>query len=350
MIAAAILVAHISALDGSASVTTAQNKVVAALRNEPLFMGDELATGATSRTELRFDPNVALRLDDRTQVRIVNLAYGRREVELLSGSISSAISRTDDGPQIDTPSVTLQANVAGLYRVRVDAAGTSVNVQRGTLFLSTPNGRQVLSPGEQVTITGSAAAPSLHYNSAPSPDAFDAYNAARDAALARSRSDDFGAYGTWVALSGYGKAWQPHEYIGWVPYRLGRWRWRSESGWTWIPRESWGWTPYHYGGWTYDTKYGWCWVPPNAKNASWLPSTAAFFAIIVAGRTQGVGWVPLAPGESYHSKLGEYRNANARGALTVDSAWRFYSGDFSHLSTLTAPPARVRLQSPSKAP
>jgi hypothetical protein len=339
VIASAILVAHIAALDGNASLDSARNRRTVAFRNAPIFQGDALVTGAGSRAEVRFDPNVAVRLDENAELRVVNLVYGRREVALLSGSLASAILRSDDGPQIDTPQATLQANVAGLYRVRVDAAGTTVDVRRGTLFVSTPNGREVLSPGEQVTITGTSAAPSLHYNSAPSPDAFDAYDAVRDAALARSQAGDLDAYGSWVQLKRYGRAWQPREYAGWAPYKLGRWLWRSESGWTWISRESWGWTPYHYGAWTDDAKYGWCWVPPRSRDTAWAPSTAAFFALVVRGRTQSIGWVPLAPGESSHSNLGGYRNATGRGGITLAAYGAFTSGDFSRLSS--PPLARI---------
>jgi hypothetical protein len=341
VIAAAVLFAHISSLDGRASVSTTRDRTIVALRNAPLFQGDVLATARGSRAEVRFDPNVALRLDGGTQLRIVNLVYGRREIALISGRIASAILRNDDGPQIDTPAVTLQANVAGLYRVSVDSNGTMVSVQRGTLFVSTPNGRQVLSPGEQVAITGTPAAPDLHYNSAPAPDSFDAYNAARDTALARSQDDVLGAYGTWVTLKQYGRAWHPREYAGWAPYRLGRWLWRSLSGWTWIARESWGWAPYHYGAWTFDATYGWCWVSPRSRDVPWAPSTAAFFAIIVGGRTQSIGWIPLAPGEPYHRQLASYRNARARGAITAASYGAFTSGDFSRMLS----PSLARLSS-----
>jgi hypothetical protein len=367
VLVAALLVAHVGVLDGSAAVASARGASFVALRNTPLLAGDTLSTQPNSRLEVEFDPNVALRLGSSSRAQIVGLAYGAREIRLDAGRISVSMLREDDAPQVDTPQVTLRATKPGLYRVTVSGGETIVNVRRGTLLIRTPNGSQVLGSGEQVTVGGVSSQPDLQYASPAPPDAFDAYNATLDAALLSAQHDwclpsalagyaNLQAYGRWLTLKPYGLVWEPSEYAGWAPYRLGRWLWRSETGWTWIPRESWGWLTYHYGAWAYEPTHGWIWVPPHTRAPAWLPSSAVFFTIVSGGHTSSVGWVPLAPDEPLHAQLAQYRNAHVRGGITLMSSAQFYSGDFSRISTppagtipygahLSAPPPRRGYQS-----
>ncbi len=355
----ATLVAHVSVVDGRAAIVRAGGGAVAALRNAPLLVGDTLLTHRGSRAEIQFDPNVAVRLDQSTRVQIIGLAYGRREVRVIAGSVAASMLREDDAPKIDTPPVGLQPVKPGLYRVTVTAGQADIDVRRGTMMIRTPNGSQVLTPGETVSVTGPSAQPDLHYGSPQPSDAFDAYNASRDAAILAAQREwrlpsslagyvNLREYGSWITLKSYGIAWRPREYPGWAPYRLGRWFWRSGTGWVWIPRESWGWLPYHYGAWKYDVRQGWCWIPPRSRFPAWSASTAIFFALIRHGRTQSIGWLPLAPGEPFRSTLGSYRNARSPGAITLLAVGDFYAGLFSKLSA--PPPNRIpagaRLEEP----
>jgi hypothetical protein len=339
----ALLVAHISALDGRATIAREGARSSAALRNEPVLTGDTIATFPGSRAEIQLDPNVCLRLDQSSRVQIVALAYGRREVRLVTGNAAISMLRADDAPQIDTPVVALHPAKPGLYRVAASGGQTTIDARSGTILVSTPNGTQVLQPGEDVTASGSPQAPVLQYAAAPPSDAFDAYNANRDTAILAAQKEthlspalagyaNLAAYGGWIAVKGYGTAWRPHEFAGWAPYHSGSWRWRSQTGWVWIPREPWGWLPFHYGGWAYDSKYGWCWIPPRTRDPSWTPANAIFFATISAGRTQDIGWVPLAPGEPTHAHLADYRNARSRGAITLVTIAQFRAGHFSRPS------------------
>lgn len=363
----AVLVAHVAVLDGKAMLAPARGGTIVASRNAAVLAGDTIWTQPGSRAEIEFDPNVALRLDGGSRALIVGLAYGRREIRLEAGQVAASMLREDDAPQIDAPQVTLRATKPGLYRIAVAAGQTIVDVRRGSMLIGTPNGTQVLGPGEEVSIGGSASQPDLQYGTAPPTDAFDAYNATLDAALLAASTDrrlpsalagyaNLQAYGTWLTLKPYGIVWQPNEYGGWAPYHLGRWFWRSETGWMWIARESWGWLTYHYGAWAYDATHGWVWVAPRARAPAWSPANAVFFTLATAGRTTSIGWLPLAPSEAFHAHLSQYRNAAARGGITTIGVSDFYSGNFSRLSTppsgslpggahLTAPAPPRRSQS-----
>jgi hypothetical protein len=356
---AALFIAHISMLDGRASVTTAQGRTFHALRNMPLVASDTIATQANSRLEIQLDPNVSLRLDQGSRLELVALAYGKRDVRLFAGTIAVSMLRPDDAPHIDTPPAVLEPEKPGSYRVALTEGSVTTLVRNGTLSILTPNGNQVLSPREQVTIAGTRSQPELEYGKPPPPDTFDAYNAARDNAIAAAEQQpqlphslngyaNLADYGNWTTLAPYGQVWQPREYPGWAPYQLGRWFRRSETGWTWIAKESWGWIPYHYGAWIYDAALGWCWIPPSSANARWSPSNAAFFAVIARGHTTKVGWLPLAPQETAHAKLDQYRNVRGRGALTLLWVGDFYSGNFSSIVTqpLQKLPRSIRIQTP----
>lgn len=330
-VAALVLVAHVSVLQGHANVGRSEGGGVVALRNMPLLEGDTLSTSANAQAEIELDASVSLRLDADTSLAITSLAPHHRDVRLSGGTLDLSAQRNGDSPRIETPSITLAPDAPGLVRIAVVHGVTSVVVRHGTLRILTPNGMQILSPGELVTVDGPQAQPTLHYAAASAPDAFDGFNQTRD--TAKRDVAALAAYGSWVTRKPYGSVWQPHEFAGWAPYHSGRWLWRKSIGWTWIARESWGWLPYHGGGWLHDATLGWCWVPPSAGSApSWAPANAIFFASIVRGHTQSIGWLPLGPGEPFHSSLAAYHNAQVRGALNLIPVDDFYSGDFARTS------------------
>jgi hypothetical protein len=339
-------VSHMSVLEGSAIIGRAEGGNVTALRNAPLLPGDTISTASGTLAEVQLAPGVALRLDGQTRAALTSLAFGRSELRLFKGTI--AVSLTGgDAPQIDTPSIALRPDGPGRYRVSAGAGESVIVVHRGELRVITPNGTQFLGPGEQITIDGPATSPHLSYAVVPPNDAFDGFNETRDAARASIR-DELAPYGRWIQIKGYGSAWSPREFAGWAPYHSGRWLWRRGIGWTWIPRESWGWRPFHYGTWMHDPTRGWCWIPPPSASAPWAASNAVFFAVVVNEHAQSLGWVPLAPRESYHATLNDYRNASAPGGITILPFPRFYSGDFSQPSfpTLSQLPGRIVLQAP----
>jgi hypothetical protein len=368
-------VARISLLQGYATIVRGDSQEqVAATVNAPLLGADYFSTDPNSRAEVQFDGTSMLRLDGNTQIRFVSLDPSGREVQLAQGTIEASQLRNDGAaPQIDTPSISLRPETIGDYRVSVAADGTTyITVRSGRAALLTPQGSQIVTPGQTLVASGSGSDPSIGYEDPIAYDGFDQFNQDRDNEISAALNDpylpagiagltNFAAYGNWVDTPSYGEAWVPNEPAGWSPYSDGSWTWEDGYGWTWVGNEPWGWAPYHYGRWFYDASDGWCWYPPApyAAMPTWSPALVGFFTIgdVSIGVSFGIGWVPLAPFEAYNPWWGSdgngdgwnpnngsdwntpyqggrryieshYRNADHDGAISFVSGANFRDGLF----------------------
>jgi hypothetical protein len=99
--------------------------------------------------------------------------------------------------------------------------------------------------------------------------------------------------------------WRPTTVsVGWSPFTTGRWTdWDGDQ--VWVPAEPFGYVTHHYGNWIY-VENRWYWAPPVATVRVGLPLlNIGFFwnpgrvSWIHSGAY--VGWVPLAPRETYYS-------------------------------------------------
>jgi hypothetical protein len=99
--------------------------------------------------------------------------------------------------------------------------------------------------------------------------------------------------------------WRPTTVaVGWSPFTTGRWTdWNGDQ--VWIPAEPFGYVTHHYGNWVY-TRNFWYWAPPVVSVRVGLPLLDIGF-FWSPGRVSWihsgayVGWVPLAPRETYYS-------------------------------------------------
>jgi hypothetical protein len=99
--------------------------------------------------------------------------------------------------------------------------------------------------------------------------------------------------------------WRPTTVVAsWSPFTVGRWTdWYGDQ--TWIPAEPFGYVTHHYGNWVYVRNY-WYWAPPVVSVRVGLPLLDVGF-YWYPGRVSWihtgtyVGWVPLAPRETYYS-------------------------------------------------
>jgi hypothetical protein len=113
--------------------------------------------------------------------------------------------------------------------------------------------------------------------------------------------------GSWESVPYEGTSrwfWRPRVVVGWSPFTVGRWTdWYGDQ--TWIPAEPFGYVTHHYGNWVYVRNY-WYWAPPVVSARVGLPllDIGSFWS---PGRVSWihsgayVGWVPLAPRETYYS-------------------------------------------------
>jgi hypothetical protein len=314
---AGVGVARISLIQGAVAVQRGDSaSPVAAAVNAPVLGADYVTTGDGARAEFQFDGSTSVRLGAGVQMRLTHLDAADRELQLAAGTIDVRLLRGTDGrSQVDTPSISVRPRATGRYRVSVDASGrTEVTVRSGSADVVTPQGAQVLAPGTTLLAQGTSANPSISSSAAIADDDFDRFNRERDdrqdRALANAAYtapgvagiDDLDTYGRWVTDGGYGRVWVPTTVASsWAPYRDGRWVWEEGYGWTWLGYEPWGWAPYHYGRWYHSTAYGWCWYPERAF-VTWRPGIVAFLGF-GSGFGFGfgdIGWVPLAPFETFY--------------------------------------------------
>ena len=351
-------VARISVINGDVSVRRGDSgDWVAAAVNAPLVVPDAIATGPGSRAEVQLDYANILRLGPNAEVRLTELENRRYQMQVVRGTVVFRVLRdTDADVEVSTPQVSVRPSKKGAYRVTVfeDGQQAEIAVRSGEAEIYTPTGVEKLNSGRSMLVRGGASAPEYQFASAPPRDEFDRWNEERDRYLERSASyqyvspsiygaEDLDGHGRWVYDPPYGWVWAPNTGPGWAPYSHGRWVWGDYYGWTWLSYDPWGWAPFHYGRW-YHGGHGWCWYPGARVGVHvWSPALVAFFGFghgVHVGVGFGrVGWVPLAPYETYHRWYGRsyygrgyvdrsvnitninvtnvYRNARVRNAVSA---------------------------------
>jgi len=380
--AANVAVARVSLISGSVAVQRGDSTdPTAAVVNAPILAGDYVTTGDGSRAEIEIDGGTIVRLGEGVQMRFTHLENDTRSIQLAEGTIELRLLRGTDGTSnVDTPSISVRPRSSGRYRVSVTPDGqTLVTVRSGDAEVIGPQGATPLAPGTTIVAQGPSSDPSIVSQPELAQDAFDSFNAERDAQFEHAVAEvqnvpnvdgdvtgvgDLDAYGRWVSDPTYGQVWTPANVAAdWAPYRDGNWVWEGNFGWTWIGAEPWGWAPYHYGSWYRSPTYGWCWFPPRpGPVAVWRPALVAFVSFGGGGTFGGfgyagggfglnIGWVPLAPYEPWHPWWGNrwgsgvnvsihntYINnttfvhsyRNAQYGVTAVPGQRFTEGNFRH--------------------
>ena len=296
----------------------AQDDWVDASVNRPLTTGDRLSSGHDGRAELEFGGAV-LRMNDRTDVALLDLNEKMAQVELSQGTLSLSVLHLDPGQtyEIDTPTVALVIDQPGTFRVDINDDGgsssTRVTAFRGdaTVYGENNAQRQVYAGRSYRFVDSSLSAVAI--SDIGGGDSFDAWVNERERRYAQGDSSqyvpddmvgtpDLREYGAWETTSDYGPVWYPND-VGpdWAPYRTGHWAYIAPWGWTWIDAMPWGYAPYHYGRWAH-TGRGWGWIPgPRDVRSIYAPALVVFVGGSVSIGIGGpVGWFPLGPGEIYN--------------------------------------------------
>jgi len=334
-------VARLSFMNGNVSVRRGDSgDLVAAVLNTPLVATDRLVTGDGARAEVELDYANLVRLGPSTEIRFGDLAYGRFQIQIATGTVTFRVLRDSTAQvEISTPSVAVHPLKTGIYRVTVKPDGTSeISVRSGDAEVYSPRGSESLHAGRSMLARGPANDPEFQVTGLIPEDEFDRWSASRDRDLERSSSyrhvsrdvpgaDDLDPYGHWQNDPQYGDVWVPSVDPGWAPFQCGRWVWLDYYGWTWVGCEPWGWAPYHYGRW-YWGSFGWAWYPgPVLATYYWRPALVGFFGWGVPGIGIGfgfgfgnVGWVALAPFEAFRPWYGAGIYAGFRGGAVVNNA------------------------------
>ena len=327
-------VARISVLNGDVSVRRGDSgDVTAAALNAPLMADDRLLTGSSARAEVQLDSANMLRIGPNSEVRFSGMDVKNFQIQVGAGTVTFRVLRPSQAQtEIDTASVAVRPLNQGVYRVTVREDGSSeITVRSGELEIYSSSGSERLVAGQTMNARGSAADAEFQIVQAIPYDNWDRWNEDRDHYLERSQAyrhvspdvsgaEDLDQYGDWVDDPSYGTVWAPRVATGWAPYRDGRWVWEDWYGWTWVSYDPWGWAPYHYGRW-FNGSRGWCWYPGGVYSRHyWSPALVAFFGFGHGGGVGfgfgNVGWVPLAPFETFHPWWGRgYYNGFRNGGF-----------------------------------
>jgi hypothetical protein len=314
-------VARISLMNGEVSVRRGDaGEVVAGVINAPLMTDDHISTAPNSRAEVQFDASNLIRIGGNAEVRLAQVSDGRVQLEVARGTVTYVVLRPSNANvEVDTPSVSVRPNKRGVYRISANEAGeTQVMARAGEVEVFTPRGSEWVGTGKMMIARGNSADPEFQVVNAPPLDEWDTWNQQRDQQMLQSTSvqhvpqgvygaEDLDQYGSWENVEPYGSVWRPTVAMGadWAPYRTGRWVWEDWYGWTWVSSDPWGWAPYHYGRWFNEPRFGWCWYPGvYGRHHYWSPALVAWFGFGGGGGIGfgfgNVGWVPLAPYETFH--------------------------------------------------
>ncbi len=346
--------------------------------NSPVMVGDQIATGEQSRTEIQLDFANIMRLAARSQVKIADLSHNRIQVQVAQGYTNFTMQKGSESEvEIDSPNVAVHPLKPGSYRVQVNSdSETDVIVRSGEAEITTPQGSTRVKEGEMITIRGTDS-PEYKISAAPQKDDWDRWNNDRDNVIREADgprrtnryytgSADLDGYGQWNNVPGYGNVWQPNQQANWAPYQSGRWVWQPFYGWTWVSNEPWGWAPYHYGRWFY---YGnnWCWWPGPVYagyRPLWSPAFVSFigFGVHVGFGFGSIGWFPVGPHDAFYPWYGRGFNhvnvvsitninvVNRGGGFVAPLAVRGRQPFFSNANlVLTNPRVRASVTSVSSA-
>ncbi|MBP7526808.1 MAG: FecR domain-containing protein [Syntrophorhabdaceae bacterium] len=279
--------------------------------NTPLVEGDTVRTGASGKAELFLKDGSVVRIGKSSMMKIVAVEPGGVEFKLDRGMAYIVAMGSKEVPIFfDTPSAALDITTPATLRVDAyDGGICEVSIYKGEVHAAQEKGRMPVRAGERLVLRMDGSAPVLAGLRAG--DEWLRWNSDRDRAVLstygtgesyaylpdelKTYSSDLDANGQWVYTPEYNYVWVPTVITvsTWSPYRFGRWVWIRGS-YVWVGYEPWGWAPYHYGRWTHHRTAGWCWVPPARGHVRWEPAQVAW-----VHSSRQVGWVPLAPGESY---------------------------------------------------
>jgi hypothetical protein len=288
--------------------------------NTPLEEGDSVWAPVGSRAEIQLRNGTYLRLEGRTILDLVDIEDDQQRVHVASGRLYVKTGSRADDLQVDWGDASVLVERKTLLKVDLLANGDEeVAILKGAASVESAGERTRVRGGETMTLhdyQGADLAPLRPV------DEWEKWNRKRDKQLAaRKRGEvylpeelvvyenELAGNGDWVVVEEYGYVWRPRVSVSvdWAPYRHGRWVWRG-GDYVWITSEPWGWVPYHYGRWAVVPGRGWCWVPPSRGDVFWGPGYVAW---VTTGTH--VGWVPLAPRETYYGRRHYGRHSVAIG-------------------------------------
>jgi hypothetical protein len=266
-------VVRLSYVEGQVAFQSPEDATLSTLPDRPLMPGDRLTTDQGGRAELSLG-TANIRLDEHTNLYIVDLAESAVRLQLDAGTASFVVHELFEGEaiEIDTPNIAVALREPGEYRLDVSQSGaTALTVRSGSADIGTLTGQVRVASGQRVQFEGREALASLTPPLAG--DSFDSWVESREEQVAGLVAESMVAgaeeyealdgYGQWYNHSSYGSVWMPsYAYGGYDPFGHGYWQPVGYYSFVWVEPLPWGYHTSHGGRWVYlDDANRWCWVP-----------------------------------------------------------------------------------------
>jgi hypothetical protein len=312
---------------------------VSMVKDAPFGTEDTLFSGNQGMAEMIVPNGTWVRVGDNTQIQFIALDTDLSEMDIASGVARFYNKSSRSVIKATSPFGYVLANPGAVFDFYVGENSVEVVTVKGKVsFIHTAtNTRYDVSAGSPSILADQRQVSSGE--GTVDPD-WNRWNSTREtfwAAKARVKGRSFNylppnlqneSYaleenGRWERIPYEGSSrwfWRPTTIAaGWSPFTTGRWTdWDGDQ--VWIPAEPFGYVTHHYGNWIY-TGNRWYWAPPvvsvrvglpllnigffwNPGRVSWIHSGAY------------VGWVPLAPRETYYS----HRNWGGPHEVVVTNA------------------------------
>ncbi len=315
----------------------AEEDWVAVVRDAPFGTEDTLFSGSRGMAELIVPNGTWIRIGNSTQIQFIALETDLAEMDVASGMVRIYNKSSDTVIKVTSPFGYVIGDPGTVFDFYVGDNSVEVIAVRGRVSFvhSATEGRYEATAGspsilaDQQQVSSGEGTVDTDWNR---------WNTDREkfwAAKARvkgrsveylppSLRDDAYALdenGSWESVPYEGTSrwfWRPRVAVGWSPFTVGRWTdWYGDQ--TWIPAEPFGYVTHHYGNWIYARNY-WYWAPPVVSvrvglslldiGFFWYPGRVSWIH-----RDAYVGWVPLAPRETYYS----YRNWGGPHGVVVNN-------------------------------
>jgi hypothetical protein len=334
-----IVVGRIYAIEGDLlRYVPEESDWVAVARDAPFGEEDTLFSGSRGMAELVAPNGSWIRVGNSTQIQFIALDTHLSEMDVATGMARFYNKGSYTVFKVTSPFGYVLADPGAVFDFYVGENSAEVVPIRGAVSFihAATNARYGVTAGSPSILADQDQVSSGE--GTVDPD-WDRWNRAREniwAAKARVRGrsaqylppslqDESYALeenGRWESVPYEGASrwfWRPTTVAaGWAPFTMGRWtEWGGDQ--CWIPDEPFGYVTHHYGNWIY-ARRAWYWAPPVASVRVGLPLlNLGFFwypgrvSWIHSGRN--VGWVPLAPQETYYS----HRNWGGPHAMVVNT-------------------------------
>jgi len=301
----------------------AEKDWVTVVRDAPFGAEDTLYSGSRSMAEMIIPNGTWIRIGNSTQIQFITLDTDLAEMDVAFGVARFYNKSSDTVVKVTSPFGYVIAYPDTVFDFYVGENSIEAVAMKGKLSF--------IHAATDVRYDISAGSPSIvaderHVSSGEGtvdPD-WNRWNTVREnfwaaKARVRGRSVEYlppslrdEAYaldenGSWERVLYEGVErwfWRPRVVVGWSPFTVGRWTdWYDDQ--TWIPAEPFGYVTHHYGNWIY-VRNSWYWAPPVVSVRVGLPLLNIGF-FWYPGRVSWihsgtyVGWVPLAPRETYYS-------------------------------------------------